>query len=574
MVRLKPAPHRGAMLKPLHASAEFCSVCHKVHIPEVVNNFKWNRGQNEYDNWHHSGVSGYAVLSWGPPNPSTKICRDCHMPAEASRDFGAKKRPLPGAPGASAPVYTIRDHRFLAANTALPTINGHREQLAATEKFLQDKKVAVDVVALAPVSSARTCLLPLQSCVVRPGDVVDLHVLVRNLGVGHTFPGGTIDSNEVWLEVVVRDGRGRAFYHHGALEKNGDVDPAAHFYKAVLLDRSAQLVNKRNVHDWVSTLYARTIPPGASDVARYRLTIPHDVGGQVTIEVTLCYRKFFNWFGNFVFAGEREPGQSARIDRYVDESRWRFGDAPVPALPIVDVAHARVTVPVGSSAIPAPDAAPRAAVPGYPWSDDAVKQLNSYGLGLLLQRDTKGAWAVFETVITQAPQFIEGYINLARTQLFGGSPDEAAASLQKALEMDPAYPKALYLLGKVHRERGEYDQALTLFQRVASHYPKDRVLGNDIAQLYFLTDRYREAIAELERVLAIDPENLAAHYYLMLSYKAIGDEQKAQDAQTRYLRYKPDESITYLAGQYRLRHPEASLEAQPIHIHEQSDIHK
>ncbi|MEW6325924.1 MAG: multiheme c-type cytochrome, partial [Nitrospirota bacterium] len=54
LVRLKPGPHREAMLKPLHATPEFCSVCHKVHIPEPVNNFKWNRGQNEYDNWHHS----------------------------------------------------------------------------------------------------------------------------------------------------------------------------------------------------------------------------------------------------------------------------------------------------------------------------------------------------------------------------------------------------------------------------------------------------------------------------------------------------------------------------------------
>jgi tetratricopeptide (TPR) repeat protein len=413
----------------------------------------------------------------------------------------------------------------------------------------------------------------LNPCAVHPGETLDLHVLVRNLGVGHTFPGGTIDSNEVWLEVIARDGAGRIFYHHGDMQANGDVDPAAHFYKAVLLDRSAQLVNKRNVHDWVSTLYVRTIPPGAADVARYRLTMPKDAGDRITIEVKLCYRKFFNWFSKFVFSGQREPGQTARIDQYVDESRWNFSNAPVPALPIIDVADTRVTIPVEGSRVQGPGSgvtsspSPSPSHP-LPLSEDVVKRLNAYGIGLLLQKDTKSAWTVMETLTARAPQFVEGHINLARTQLAEGSLDEAEATLRRVLGLEPDYPKALYLLGKINRERGGYQQALELFQRVASRYPNDRILCNEIAQLYFLTDRYREAIAELERVLAIDPENLAAHYYLMLSYNALGESEKAREIEARYLRYKPDESITYLAGQYRLRHPEASLEAQPVHVHE------
>jgi len=439
-------------------------------------------------------------------------------------------------------------------------VNDQPEQLEATEKFLQDQKLSVELIAVAPVSGGAVCLVPLESCRVQPGQTVDLHLLVRNLGVGHSFPGGTIDSNEVWLEVRATDARGRRFYHHGGLSANGDVDPAAHFYKAVLLDRSAQLINKRNVHDWVSTLYARTIPPGASDVARYRVTIPPDVGDRLTIEATLHYRKFFNWFTRFVFAGQRAPNQSARVDQYVDESQWLFTNAPVPSLPVVTVAAGRVAIPVGSSGA--------AALAPPAWSEEAVQQLNAYGIGLLLQRDTKNAWAVLEAVTARAPQFIEGSINLARTQIAEGSLDQAEQSLRRALEIDPDYPKALYLLGKIKRDDGDYGEALALFQRVAARYPKDRVLCNEIAQLYYLQDRYQEAIAEFQNVLAIDPENLTAHYYLMLSYKAIGEEQKAQQAEARYLRYKPDESTLSLAGQHRLNDPIASLEAQPVHIHE------
>jgi tetratricopeptide (TPR) repeat protein len=197
-----------------------------------------------------------------------------------------------------------------------------------------------------------------------------------------------------------------------------------------------------------------------------------------------------------------------------------------------------------------------------------VKRVNSYGIGLLLQRDTKGAWTVFEAVTERAPQFIEGLVNLARTQLADGSLDEAARSLRRVFELDPEYPKALYLMAALDRQRGDYEGALALFKRVEARYPKDRVLCNEIAQLYYLTDRYREAVAELEAVLAIDPENLSAHYYLMLSYDALGERDKAREARARYLRYKPEEAMTALGGPYRARSSEAGLEAQPVHVHE------
>ena len=41
----------------------------------------------------------------------------------------------------------IRSHRFIAANTALPTANKHPEQLRLTQEFLQAGKISVDVFA-------------------------------------------------------------------------------------------------------------------------------------------------------------------------------------------------------------------------------------------------------------------------------------------------------------------------------------------------------------------------------------------------------------------------------------------
>ncbi len=49
---LNPKPHRRTFLKPFHRldSSEFCSTCHKVHLDVPVNNYRWIRGFNDYDN--------------------------------------------------------------------------------------------------------------------------------------------------------------------------------------------------------------------------------------------------------------------------------------------------------------------------------------------------------------------------------------------------------------------------------------------------------------------------------------------------------------------------------------------
>jgi len=47
MVKAKPAFHKQEMLKPFHKTAEFCSTCHKVHLPGELTKYKeFLRGQN------------------------------------------------------------------------------------------------------------------------------------------------------------------------------------------------------------------------------------------------------------------------------------------------------------------------------------------------------------------------------------------------------------------------------------------------------------------------------------------------------------------------------------------------
>jgi tetratricopeptide (TPR) repeat protein len=102
---------------------------------------------------------------------------------------------------------------------------------------------------------------------------------------------------------------------------------------------------------------------------------------------------------------------------------------------------------------------------------------------------------------------------------------------------------------------------------VIAQYPKDRVVRNDAGRVLFLQKKYAAAIKEFEQVLTIDPEDLQAHYNLMLCYNGLGNEKLALEHQARYLRFKADESAQAITGPYRNAHPEDNNERQSIHEH-------
>ena len=84
---LDPEPHRRTFLKPFmrEQPAEFCSACHKVHLDVPVNNYRWVRGFNDYDNWQASGVSGQGARSFYYPPKSHDVRRLPHAAGRLAR---------------------------------------------------------------------------------------------------------------------------------------------------------------------------------------------------------------------------------------------------------------------------------------------------------------------------------------------------------------------------------------------------------------------------------------------------------------------------------------------------------
>jgi Flp pilus assembly protein TadD len=636
MTRLDPGPHKATMLKPFHrqSRAEFCSACHKVHLDVPVNHYRWFRGFNEYDAWQQSGVSGQGARAFYYPK-EPKDCGQCHMPLVRSNDqgnvggfvhshrFPAANTAVPFANRDEEQLRVTRD--FLTAGIltldifaatevpagapanapgggpaprprggAGPTEAEAAEPRAAS--FVPDSPdtagpaaagagtVAAGMAAGRPGGgTAPAIVAPLDRAgpFLRPGGAYRIDVVARTRGVGHFFPGGTVDAFDVWLELKAEDAGGRVIYWSGFVEDGGrgPVEAGAHRYRSLLVDEHGNPINKRNAWAARALVYARLIPPGAADVGRFRLAIPLDARGPIVLTARMNYRKFSWWNTGFSFAGVRDPmvpdfglGPGFDDGPFVfsgDTSKVSGAIKAVPDLPVVVVAEERVTLPLAERAgtTGATGAAGRAAAAAPEPQGFDRERWNDYGIGMFLQGDLVSATAAFETVNRIDPQYADGFVNLGRVLVQEGDHAAAMPVLERALALDGRIASGHYFLALALKARGRYDDALDHLRAAADLYPRDRVVRNQIGRILFLQRRHPEAIAEFEKTLAIDPEDLTAHYNLMLCHRALGDEAAERREETLYTRFKADESAQSITGPYRRLNPEDNLERQPIHEH-------
>jgi hypothetical protein len=361
----------------------------------------------------------------------------------------------------------VHSHRFPGANTALPTANQDAEQLKVTEDFLKDKILSVDIFAMSPAQTelkpgaanqselsttfavgeeaetkitpvAQTELAPVTAPlsrvqpVVRRGDTVRVDVVVRTKKIGHFFPGGTVDAYDTWLELKGTDDKGQTIFWSGMIENGGKgpVEKGAHFYKSLQVDAHGNRINKRNAWATRAVVYVHLIPPGAADTVHYRLHVPENAGGKITLHARLCYRKFAWWNTQFSFAGIPDPSES-QVTPDFDDRKFVFTaplkgvsakEEKIPDLPVVAIAQDEVTLQVIPQNAPSPQ--PKQILQADDW-----QRWNDYGIGLFLQGDLKGAQAAFGKVTEIVPQNPDGWVNIGRAAVQEGDMDRARTVL-------------------------------------------------------------------------------------------------------------------------------------------------
>ena len=265
-----------------------------------VNAYRWFRGFNDYDNWQASGVSGEGARSFYYP-PKPQKCADCHMPLVESNDPAAKNG-------------MVRSHRFPAANTALPFVNGDTEQLEDRAAVPAGR---ADLGRHLRPGARRRSAAPARQVVpsaerghrqhIRGGRRVDelrraagVHrhagrgrraarqgrrrrpaaanrsvsrsssARARSVTSSRAAPSTRSTSGSSSRPSTTRAGRSSTAAQWPTTG-SGPVEPGAHFYRSLLLDEHGNPINKRNAWAARSVAYVRLIPPGAADTVHYRL---------------------------------------------------------------------------------------------------------------------------------------------------------------------------------------------------------------------------------------------------------------------------------------------------------------
>jgi Flp pilus assembly protein TadD len=228
----------------------------------------------------------------------------------------------------------------------------------------------------------------------------------------------------------------------------------------------------------------------------------------------------------------------------------------MPVLPIVTLATASANVPLGDPQ----------------WKPTIRKQdrerWNDWGIGLLLQGDLKGAEYAFHRVTEAEPGYSDGWLNVGRALIQEGETEAARPFIEKALALSPKLPRAEFFLASIQKTEGEYDAALSSLAEARRQYPRDRVVIDQVGRILFLQRRYADAVVAFKDTLTVDPEDLQAHYNLMLCYRGLGQSENADREEKLFRRFKADESAQSLTEKPRLQHVEENNERQPIHDHD------
>ncbi|HLY15980.1 MAG TPA: tetratricopeptide repeat protein [Bryobacteraceae bacterium] len=520
-IRNHPERHSRAVMQSFYRTPEFCASCHKANLPSPLNDYKFIRAFTVYDEWQNSKFSNRNPLTFYTTGFTT--CQDCHMQRAPLqfKDDGAKHG-------------TLVSHRWPAGNTAVPFYYGFEDQLKKTVEFLKSGNyLNVDLFAIRKSGEGMVAPLGSSAFKLSPADTVQMMVVIQNKAIGHSLVPEVRDLYEPWVEFQVTDAGGREIYHSGFLKPDGSLDERAHSFTNRPVNNDGEFVDNHKVWTIHSVAYDNTIQSGRSALVRYEFRIPADAKGPLAATARVNYRHLRQSYLNNIFGTDH------------------------PAYPVVEIASRTRILNLGDNPASGPD----------PQDNADWMRWNNLGIAYLDQLQYADALQAFEHVPKLRPDYPDGYTNVGLTYIEWEKYSEARASLEKALELSPNNARALYYLALVERREGHRDEEVADLQRVVEQYPQARDPRRELGIAYYQRHSYDEAREQFEKLQAIDPDDLAAHYNLAVLYRRMGMKDKAAEQAALFVTKQVDPGAPTYSLEFLRNHPEISTESVPWHMH-------
>jgi tetratricopeptide (TPR) repeat protein len=144
--------------------------------------------------------------------------------------------------------------------------------------------------------------------------------------------------------------------------------------------------------------------------------------------------------------------------------------------------------------------------------------------------------------------------------------ERAEAYQRRALSIDPRFVPALNNMGSIRRKQKNADAAIEYYQKVLAINPAYAEARNNLGAVLTETERYEEAVTMLTDAIRLRPNYPDAHSNLGLAYCGLEQVDRAFEAFSRALTLRPDyvEALMGLARvlQEKSNLPEAEKVAQ------------
>jgi hypothetical protein len=305
---LKPSEGCGGgfhecMESKLHIQAELCASCHQVY---------------HFDN-HFPIEATYLEWKHGPYAQKEIMCQDCHMV-----DMEIFKL---SADSFRKPTREDYHHYFNGANYLLYYLAKGAAEKAGYKELAANLTQKYEMAVARLKSAADLELSPIY----RNGRLTDVKVRVKNVRAGHNLPTSLTNVRQMWLEITMRDEKGKVILSSGLLDKKGNLTPDTRVFNSDGMARDFHFA----IDPWVVTSFSRhdTIPPrGYKDV--YYGVAPMKNIEHISVDAKLRYRQ----------AGQEEAeALLAAVPADIDLQAI-YGLKKVPPLPVVDMVEKKMDI--------------------------------------------------------------------------------------------------------------------------------------------------------------------------------------------------------------------------------------
>jgi len=252
---------------------ELCVGCHRGFLSADMDMPVHLSGLDEPGAWRGSAWTGNGLAR--VDQVDKKTCIDCHMERAPASPGEAGAR---GAPGAR----TLASHRFLGGHTWMAAMRGDAEHLRRLQAKLEGA-ASIDVAGAqlrAPGGHGPRWILPADGpdtaaiSDAAAGAQLAVDVVVRNLLVGHRFPGGVLDIQDTWIEVELADAHGRRLAASGLGHEQDPADQEAHVLRTLVVDERGEVLEEHEMPKFRTQIATQTLGPREAQVIRYELDLP------------------------------------------------------------------------------------------------------------------------------------------------------------------------------------------------------------------------------------------------------------------------------------------------------------